>query len=207
MPAKPTILSALPGTGLGSVSVLLGTLTIYVDNSLGPVPGPLAPSFLPNLQEVGSLIIKECANCSVNPDIAPAGTNRSLTGLPGLTNLYRIATPSNPTASATLVIQNTGFANLTSFVGLRCSPSFVLLQGNPALSSLQGLQNLVPAVPPGPAYFLGRAPLLKLANAKQLTSLAGCPPPKRSSNLTTGSTLYIQNCLVKVCALLLTGSY
>eukprot|EP00884_Botryococcus_braunii_P012371 jgi/Botrbrau1/21134/Bobra.0061s0028.1 len=192
-PAMQTYLTQL---GLGSISVLVGALTVYVDYVNGVVPGPLSPVFLPNLNEAGGLVIKECANCFAAPDTAP-GTARALIALPGLASLYRIAPPLNPPLGASLIVGNTAFPNFTpTFSGLQCSPSFVLITGNAALSSLQGLQNLAAAVPPGPTYLITGSPQLSAAAATQLTTLAGCPAPIQTSPLTAGIQMFFPNCLV-----------
>lgn len=185
---------------MGNISVLVGALTVYVDYVNGAIPGPLSPSFLPRLKEAGGLIVKECANCFAAPDTAPPGTTRALTGLPGLASLYRIAPPTNPTAGASLVVENTAFPSFaTTFSNLTCTASLVLITGNAALSSLQGLQTLVQAVPPGPTYLVSGSPLLSAAGATQLTALAGCPFPSSTSSLTAAIQLLLQNCVVTVC--------
>eukprot|EP00884_Botryococcus_braunii_P012368 jgi/Botrbrau1/21131/Bobra.0061s0025.1 len=135
---QPTVQTYLTQLGLGSITVLVGTLTVYVDYSNGAVPGPLAPTFLPNLAEVGSIIIKECANCFPSPDTAPTGTLRALVALPGLTTLYRIGPPTNPSSPASLVVVNTGFANFSSFAGLKCTPSFVQVTATPRFQACRG---------------------------------------------------------------------
>eukprot|EP00884_Botryococcus_braunii_P016102 jgi/Botrbrau1/3175/Bobra.37_2s0005.1 len=177
----PTMQIFLTQMGLGNITLLGGPLTVYVDYVLGAIPGTINPYFLPNLREANGVVVKECLNCFENSDNTPPGIARALVSLPGLAQLYRIAPPTNPLLGAALIVANTAFTDFSTFVGLKCSPTFVLVRNNAGLTSLQGLQNIGAAARPGPPYAISGSPLLTANASTQLTRLAGCPAPSPSS--------------------------
>lgn len=179
--------------GLADLNVIGGTLTIYVDNTPLQVPGPQNPNFLGKLNQVGALVVSECANCAANPETPAAGNPGVLASLPGLVNLKKF--PTN--ALSSLIIRNTGFANFDgTFRALVCSPSQVQISNNTKLVSFSGI--LLTSDAPGPAFYAAanRIPGTS-AGVGALRTLAGCPSGN-TSTLTSPCFISTTTCFIRV---------
>lgn len=183
----------LTNMGLANLNVIGGILTIYVDNTPLQVPGPQSPNFLSRLQQVGSLVVSECANCAANPETPAVGNPGVLASLPGLANLKKF--PTN--APSSLVIRNTGFASFDStFRALVCAPSQVQVSNNSRLTSFSGL--LLTSNAPGPAFYAAANPIPGTsAGVGALRGLAGCPSGD-TSPLTSPCFIATTTCFVRV---------
>ncbi len=166
----PQINTWLTNVGLADIQTMTSYLQIYVDNSPNPIPGPIQPVFLSSLEQVGSILIKECANCDVNPDIGPATSQ--LVSLLGFQKLKQLT--GFPGTESFLTLQNTRFGDMKSFVSLYCPPTFMLLPNNKNLVSLEGLQTLQ-TQNQGGTFFnaTGSGPFTNVS-ASFVTTLAGC---------------------------------
>lgn len=137
--------------------------------------------------QVESLVIQECASCSVDTIVEP--TSPALAALPGLSRLQKFAnffnTNSNPLGD--LSFKGTAFNNLTSFSGLRCIAGVIQLTNNALLRSLAGFDNVLEAnFLPGPVFLARGNPLLDYKSVSPLKVLAGCtgtPTSPLSSNV------------------------
>jgi hypothetical protein len=166
----PQINTWLTNLGLAGVQTLGTYLQIYVDNTPNPIPTPIQPVFLSSLEQVGSLLIKECLNCGVNPDIAPPTSQ--LVSLPGFLKLQQFT--GFPGTESFFTLQNTRFGDMKSFSSLYCPPTFMLMPNNKFLVSLEGLQTLR-TQNQGGTFFnaTGSGPFTNVS-ASYVTTLAGC---------------------------------
>jgi hypothetical protein len=175
---QPNISQWLTGLGINDINVLYGPLTVRVSHQLGPIPVPIAPVFLTKLQQVDAILIQECTDCVANtPAVAPI-----LTALPGLSQVFRFSafTASNNY----LTVQGTAFKNLTSFSGLSCPFTQLLVLYNTALVSFDGLQGVQK---PPPVLFIsavGSGPFLAPTSLDGIKPMVGCPTPINSSVVT-----------------------
>eukprot|EP00884_Botryococcus_braunii_P023055 jgi/Botrbrau1/9433/Bobra.0252s0057.1 len=122
----------LQNLGLASVQILKSDLTIRVEHTFSsaiPIPRPIAPVFLSRLVQAYSISIAET--------LAQTTDQRMLTALPGLRSLYQL---NAGTLGTTISVTNTAFTNMTSFSGLTCPPTAILLFHNPSMSSFAGLE-------------------------------------------------------------------
>jgi hypothetical protein len=183
----PAISVWLTNLRLANLTVIKGSLSILVDYTPNPIPTVISPLFFPDLDQVGSLLIAECANCSANSTIPPtAGFWPALASLPGLVKLKQTCDPSAPSCIGENSIQvvNTGFTNLTSLSGLRCPPPAFHLTGNTKMASLQGLELLLPQPPNGTVFDTsGSGPFEDLNAIPPIKLMANC-----SGNVSTSTS-------------------
>lgn len=179
-PAAPFVSSNINAwlgkLGLANTVVLTGTLTFSLSHTPFPIPAPVVPTFFTSLQQAGSVVIVECADCNANPDTPPPSPRlQAVPGLAGLTKFWNFQQRSSSVSS--LIVRGTAFVNLSaSFSGLRCSPGLVQLTSMPLLTSLSGLAGLTTSLRPGPSVSVVENRLLAAApSVAALSSLAGCP--------------------------------
>jgi hypothetical protein len=187
----PAISLWLTNLGLANLTVIKGSLTILVHYTPNPIPAVISPVFFPNLRQVGSLLVAECADCQVDTTVPPtADTWPALASLPGLGELLQTCDPSAPACIGENSIQvaNTGFANLTALSGLRCSPPAFYLKGGIKLTSLKGLELLSPQPPGGTAFNTsGSGPFTGVNAISPIKVMADCS----GSNSTSTSPFFL----------------
>jgi hypothetical protein len=154
----PDISKWLNQTGLGSLKIIKGTLSVLVEYSPRPPPVVMQPVFLTTLLQVGSLVIAECIDCS-NAPLPPSAQGPVLAALPGLVNLRQMcsldaALPAVCGNKSSISLNYTGFTSMASLGGLSCAPAIMTLTSplKQTLTTLDGLQNLQPAVLPGMVF-------------------------------------------------------
>lgn len=143
------------------------------------------------------MVVKECINCFATPDAAPASP--ALTGLPGLVNLRQVYDYTPGAAQlGSLIVQNTGFADMTSFAGLSCPPGFIYFNKNRQLGTLSGLGALAfPTSSPGVTLVATANALSGPASVQPLRVLAGCSVGGTNS-LTLNTYIETASCTMKV---------
>jgi hypothetical protein len=141
---EPDFRSNLNAVGLGAITAVW-QIHLHIIH-LVQIPRDIRPSFLPGITMIkDQLAVYECTIegddtvgaylvCGREPNDPGPSTPR-LVGLPDVANVDRVRD---------LYIQNTGFADMTSLGGLRCSPDIIQLYGNEQLGSLQGLEGIAP---------------------------------------------------------------
>jgi hypothetical protein len=168
----PNIATWLNNIGLGSLTILLGDLSVYADHTPYPLPTPIAPVFFTDLQQAGNIFVYECEDCFTNPVTPPVDPSR-LTALPGLQQVIQL---SGHNDVASLFVGGTGFQDLASFSGLACvqKPTVLSFYFNTALQSFNGLEAVQPLSNGDSFYAVGSGPFGTAASVVALKSLAGC---------------------------------
>eukprot|EP00884_Botryococcus_braunii_P023050 jgi/Botrbrau1/9429/Bobra.0252s0053.1 len=173
----PAIATWLANIGLGSIRVLVGYLEIVIDHSPYPIPRPISPDFLSQLEQADSISVFECGNCSTNYYGPPISSQSALIALPGFKQVVQLSlSNSNETSSLfipSLTLSGTGFQELLSFSGLACQQTGFDIVNNHALRTFDGLD----AVQPVNGSFLyadGSGPFSTAASVAALRSMAGC---------------------------------
>ncbi len=174
----PPINKHLEVLGLSNLVVIQGNLSILVDYTPKPVATQLIPVFLANLQQVGSLMVSECADCAKSTLTPPTvRTWPALAALPGLVNLKQTCNPTGPSCIGNTLIQimNTGFRDLASLSGLTCPPSTLSLKDLTKLTSLKGLNALLPQPASGTVFdTTGSGPFADLNAILPIVNMANC---------------------------------
>lgn len=169
----PAIATWLTNLGLGSLSVLVGNLTILVDHTPYSIPRPISPEFLQQLQTANSISVFECADC-YNDYYEPPVAFSVLTALPGLSQVVQLTSPSSANLfSPSLQLVGTGFQNLLSFSSLACQQSWLSMLRNRALQTFDGLDAVQPSNGSVIDAF-GSGPFNTAASVAALRSMAGC---------------------------------
>lgn len=176
--------------GLNSLTLLLsGSLRIYFYGRSTPV---IARPFLPNITYVFNDLQVQ--------DLTPAGSVR-LSSLPSLQNVQ---------FAANLVVNNTGFTDMTSFQNYRCTAYSTTITNNAVLSTLVGLNNMEVSgfVPKGSgvvqpdsyvAFIANNNPRLKSVGWTSIFTVAGCPgtlsrPPPYFQTPVTSIDVQVAGC-------------
>jgi hypothetical protein len=173
----PPINGYLTQLGL-NLTVIKGSLSILVDYTPRPVTALIMPMFLSNLQQVGSLIVSECADCAKSTTTPPTASSwPALFALPGLVKLKQTCNPMGPSCinGTSIQIANTGFTDLASLSGLTCPPSTLSLKELKKLTSLKGLDALLPQPAGGTGFdTTGSGPFTDLNAILPINNMANC---------------------------------
>eukprot|EP00884_Botryococcus_braunii_P023046 jgi/Botrbrau1/9425/Bobra.0252s0049.1 len=175
LPFTANVDQYLSRLGLGDIEVIFGELSIYVSR-IKTATGAIRPEFLANLQQSGTVTIRECEDCKAFPRQPPH--QPILGGLPGLRRLYQIYSPYSSLTTQglnELVFESTAFPDLTSFSGLKCPPDGIGAFRNPYLASFQGLNGL--AAPSTEGYSVvaaGSGPFTSVESLATLKAVIGC---------------------------------
>jgi hypothetical protein len=168
----PNIATWLNNIGLGSLTILLGDLIVYADHTPYPLPTPIAPVFLTDMQQALDIFVRECEDCLSDPVTPPVNPSR-LIALPGLQQVIQLNGDGGATV---LLVAGTGFQDLASFSGLACvqKPAYLFFININALQSFNGLEAVQPLSNGDSFYAIGSGPFSTAASVVALTSLAGC---------------------------------
>lgn len=133
----PQFQKHLENIGLGAITAI-GALYISVIQTTA-FPADIALSIFPQLSFVqyGTTII-ECVGESPEGGACVDGS------APVTPHLTGVDFQRTQYLGPSLVLGSTGFVNMKSFRGLRCPPVVMTIVGNPFLTSLDGLESILP---------------------------------------------------------------
>jgi hypothetical protein len=171
----PDINKWLTKMGLANLVAIKGLINIRVFEGTRTIPVPIAPVFLTSLKEARWLaIIEVCfvSSCQGPYDLPPVSR---LTALPGLAGLKQLYLPDGSNSYSSLIVSGTAFADMRSFAGLTCPPTFLELYNNTLLKTLDGLQQLAtPSVGRAGILADGSGPFTTAESLAPLRGLAAC---------------------------------
>eukprot|EP00884_Botryococcus_braunii_P023053 jgi/Botrbrau1/9431/Bobra.0252s0055.1 len=166
----PAIGTWLANIGLGSIRVLGKAFQMFVDHTPYPIPRPIAPEFLSQLEQAKSIAVYECEDCS-DYSAPPTNAPSTLTALPGFKQVVQL-TEDQP-GYRSFELSGTAFQDLLSFWGLACQRSDFYIAYNYALQTFDGLDAVQP-VNGSSLYAYGSGPFGSVASVAALRSMAGC---------------------------------